>query len=217
MILFSLSMIFVIISAFFPAYLWYQPEHAWVGYVFTIWFALCSYIPWIKYNKTHGLVSLIVLSLWGIIIETIGLTTCRPYGCFSYSEQLWPLLVWWAPWLLLATYPPLVLGVYQYIKKFNLSWRKSRIAGWIGLMLVDLVLDPIAVMMWLRSFPWWWFWFGVPLSNFIWRIISGTVATMILDLILHKHYNSEWKYSRWMRLNLSFFIWYLIRFSLLNI
>jgi putative membrane protein len=212
---YSLVLIGLALSAFFPAYLWYQPEHAWVGYLFTIAFALASYIPWIKHNKAWR-VALWLVALWGIIIETIGITTCIPYGCFSYSEQLWPKILWWAPRLLLVTYPPLVLWVYQYIKRLNLSWPLLRIAWWFWLMLVDLILDPIAVQMWLRSYTWGWFWFGVPLSNFLGWIISGTIATLLIDKTLNKTYNPNSNYRRWLWLNLTFFVWYMIWKFIIN-
>lgn len=37
--------------AFFPAYLGYQEQHIWVGYIFTIAFAFSTYIP---YLQDHG-------------------------------------------------------------------------------------------------------------------------------------------------------------------
>lgn len=197
------------ISAFFPAYLWYQPEQARVGYVFTIGFALASYIPWIQHNSKWYL-TLLVVALWWLVIETIGISTCFPYWCFWYSEQLGPKILWWAPRLLLATYPPLVIWVYQYVKKIFESWRKLRIAWGVWLTLVDVILDPIAVQMWLRSYDWWWFWFGVPLSNFMWWILSWTIAIMLIDIITKKEYNKEKNYRWWLWLNLSFFIWYTI-------
>ncbi len=195
--------------SYFPAFLWYQEHYARVGYLFTIGFALTAYIPWVKYISKWR-IALALISIWWLLIETIGIITCFPYGCFNYSEQLWPKIIGWAPRLLLATYPPLVLWVYQYVKKLNFSWRKSRIGGWIWLMLVDLILDPIAIQMWLWSYPGWWFWFGVPLSNFLGRILSGTIATLILDIVLQKNYTHRWVYTLWLKLTLVFFIWYAI-------
>ncbi len=202
-------LVMTFLIAYFPAYLGYQVEYVWVGYIFTIWFALASYIPWIRSHQKIWWIALWTIAVWWLLIETIGITTCRPYGCFAYSEQLWPKILWWAPRLLLATYPPLVLWVYQYLKRTSLSWRRSRIAWGLGLMLVDLVLDPIAVWMGLRSFPWGWFWFGVPWTNFVGRIISGTVSMMILDLILWKHYKSG-SYDWWLWLTMSFFVGYAV-------
>ena len=205
---YSLVLIGLALSAFFPAYLWYQPEHARVWYVFTIGFALACYIPWIKNHTKKGWIALVAVAIWGLFIETIGITTCFPYGCFAYSEQLWPSIAWWAPRLLLATYPPLVLWIYQYLRKLDIFWRQSRLMWGFGLMLVDFILDPIAVQMGLWSYPWGGLWFGVPVSNFLWRILSGTISMIILNIVLQKHYNPEWEYRRWLWLNLSFFIWY---------
>ncbi|AKH33240.1 hypothetical protein XF24_00917 [candidate division SR1 bacterium Aalborg_AAW-1] len=212
---YSLVLIGLALSAFFPAYMGYQPEHAWVGYLFTIAFALASYIPWIKHNKA-GRVALGLVALWGIIIETIGITTCIPYGCFSYSEQLGPKILGGAPRLLLLTYPPLVLGIYQYIKRYNFSGPLLRISGGVGLMLVDLILDPIALEMGLRSYPGGGFWFGVPLSNFLGWIVSGTIATLLIDNTLHKTYNPNGNYRRGLWLNITFFVGYMIWKLIIN-
>ena len=40
-------------TAFFPAFLGYQPEHSRVGYIFTIGFALASYFPFLKDFSTR--------------------------------------------------------------------------------------------------------------------------------------------------------------------
>ncbi len=207
--------VIIFLTAYFPAYLWYKPEYAGVGYIFTIWFALASYIPWIKSHSKRWRIALWTIAVWWVLIETIGITTCRPYGCFAYDEQLWPKILWWAPRLLLATYPPLVLWVYQYLKKTNLSWRRSRIAWGIGLMLVDLVLDPIAVKMGLWSFEQSGWRFGIPWTNFAGRVVSGTVSMMILDLVLWKNYKSG-SYDRWLWLTMSFFVGYAVWKLIIN-
>ena len=74
--------------AFFPAYLGYQPELAWIGFLITILFALASYIPFLRDMKSKGLFALMAVAVFGYMIESIGVLTCFPYGCFSYSEQL---------------------------------------------------------------------------------------------------------------------------------
>lgn len=197
-------------SAFFPAYLWYQPEHARVGYLFTLWFAWASYFPFLKDYRKAGWIGLVALIIFGYSIESIGLLTCFPYGCFDYSEQLGIQLFNVVPLMLAFTWPPLVLGVWSYAK--NYFWRgwKMWVVGALGLLLVDIVLDPIAVSMGLRSYVGWGFWFGVPLSNFLGWLVSGTISMIILDYSIGNSYNKK-LYTQGLRLTLLFFIWYAVR------
>lgn len=208
MILIVLSLI-VFCSAFFPAYLGYLAEHARVGYLFTIWFALCAYIPFIKQYRNRWAFILLSLIVFGYIIESIGLLTCFPYGCFDYSDQLWVKLLWIVPVMLAFTWPPLVLWVWSYVK--NMFWQGWKVWIWwaIGLVLVDLILDPIAVSIGLWSYVWGGFWFGVPLSNFLGRLVSGSIAMMLLDFWLqHPQDKKTYTYGLW--LTLSFFVGYIV-------
>lgn len=130
---------FILCSAFFPAYLWYQPDHARVGYIFTIGFALTCYIPFIKDYNLKWWIGLVSVSVFGYIIESIGVLTCFPYGCFWYSEQLGMKLFGIVPLMLAFTRPPLVLWIWSYVKNMFWRWWKMWIASWVGLVLVDLI------------------------------------------------------------------------------
>ena len=197
-------------TAFFPAFLGYQPEHSRVGYIFTIGFALASYFPFLKDFRTRWRIGLGAVILFWYIIESIGILTCLPYGCFDYSEQLGIQLFDVVPLMLAFTWPPLVLWVWSYAK--NYFWRgwKMWLAWAFGLVVVDLILDPIAVSMGLRSYSGWWFWFWVPLTNFLGRIFSGTISMIILDYALGNSYTKK-LYTHGMRLTLAFFVGYIVR------
>ena len=208
------AIIYVIVFwvSFFPAFLWYQPEHARVGTIFTILFALTTFFPWIRDHK-NGWKSLLSLTIFAYGIETMGILTCFPYGCFLYSEQLWIKLFWITPLLLAFTRSPLVLWVYSYLKKYFFwpIWQSWLLWG-IGLMMVDLILDPLAVLVGLWSYEWSGFWFWVPLSNFLGWIFSGTIAMMIIHFFHSKESpkqeTQEKIYDRGMILTLLFFIGY---------
>lgn len=220
----ALLLLLIFLTAYFPAYLGYQIEYARVGYIFTIAFALASYIPRIKAHTKRWWISLGAIALWGVVIETIGITTCFPYGCFTYSEQLWPKILWWAPRLLLATYPPLVLWVYQQILRLRhllwqgrkeKSWPLLRIMWGLWLVAVDLVLDPIAVRMGLWSFEQSGWRFGIPWTNFAGWMLSGTVAMIILDYLIGKDYK-PWSYDWGLWLTMVFFVGYAVWWLVIN-
>lgn len=218
----------LLLVSFFPAYLGYQAQHAWVGYIFTIAFALSAYVPYLRDHGKRWWIALVLLAVFGYSIESVGVLTCFPYGCFAYSDQLWPKIFDIVPRILAFTRPPLVVWIWhQTLRLRHLSpatrihswqggkekvWRKSRIVWWMGLVLVDLVLDPIAVMMGLWSYPWWWFRFGVPLSNFAGWMLSGTIGIMILSEITKANttIKQPWNYSYGLRCTMAFFIGYAI-------
>jgi uncharacterized membrane protein YhaH (DUF805 family) len=78
----------VFFISFFTAHLGYQPELAWIGFLITIVFALTSYVPFLRDRGRKGWFALIAVAVFGYMIESVGVLTCFPYGCFSYSEQL---------------------------------------------------------------------------------------------------------------------------------
>jgi len=197
----------VMCMAFFPAYVWYMDQYAWIGYMTTIVFALLTYIPYIRNYQTRWLLAIISIAAFGLVIESIGVLTCFPYWCFAYSNQLWPKILNIVPWLLIATWPPLVIGIRSMVKNYINRWYKRRIVWAIGLVMVDLILDPLAVLMGLWSFDGGGFWRGVPLSNFGWRLLSGFVSVMIIDLFLWKQTNNK-LYLQGMICTLCFFVGY---------
>ncbi len=205
MFIFGIITLFTI--AFFPAYLGYQEQYAWVGYVFTIIFALSSYIPFITVYRWRGVYALCLLILFGYLIESVGIMTCFPYGCFSYSSQLGMKLFGIVPVMLAFTRPPLVLWVWYYIHERVRSRWQRRCVWWLALVFVDLILDPLTVWMGLWNYPWGGEWFGVPWTNFAWWMLSGTIAMIILDSLLREKYTySNYSYGLWC--TMTFFIGY---------
>jgi uncharacterized membrane protein len=74
--------------AFFPAYFGYQENLQAIGYGITVIFGLTMIIPLIKSYRWKGVWALLLVGLFGYIIEFIGVKTCIPYGCFAYSSQM---------------------------------------------------------------------------------------------------------------------------------
>lgn len=198
------------ILSFFPVYVGYQPHLMWIWLTITMIFACTTYIPWIRTYTTKGLYSLLILCVFGLCIESLGVLTCRPYGCFEYSSQLGPKLFNIVPYMLIMTRPPLVIGVWSIVKNFVWRWWKRWLVWWVWLVAVDIILDPLAVLMGIWNYPWWWFRFGVPLSNFWWRMISGTIGIMIIDYCIGKQHQQSYQIYG-LLLNLFFFIAYWIR------
>lgn len=197
--------------SFFPAHFGYLAERSWVGYISTVIFALMTYVPRIRDRGQQWIFALLSLCLFGLIIESIGVVTCRPYGCFAYSHQLGPKLFDIVPYLLVFTWPPLVIGVRSVVKNTIWRWWKRWLVWWVWLVAVDLILDPLAVLMGIWSYPGWGFRFGVPLSNSSWWMISGTIGMMIIDMFFYHKREDKKIFVWWLMLNISFFVGYGLR------
>lgn len=202
--------------AFFPAYFGYQSQFSWLSYAFTILFALTTFVPLIRYYKLKWLLALCLVWLFGYAIESIWVLTCYPYGCFQYSDQLGPKIFNIVPYLLFFTWPPLVFSCRSWAKRCGAGIWSIWVIGWLLLVGVDLLLDPIAVLMWLWSFKWWGIWFWVPLQNFIWWYISGTLWVLISEKIIWKQFVNWLVLDRGLWFTISFFLWYLLRVVILS-
>ncbi len=205
--------------AFFPAYLWEQPHLAWIWQLITVWFALVCYIPRLHDMGKYWWIILLSLILRWFFIESIGLITWFPYGQFTYGSALWPITFTWVPYMLAMTWPPLVLWVWSLSNKI-MDYKNTRCTTIVYnifmqtllLLLVDIILDPIAVAMKLWSYtnPWWRG--GVPLSNFGGWLLSGSVAMFIVYFFMRKAGQKQYtglRYAWWLIYTLVFFCaWY---------
>ncbi len=193
--------------AFFPAYFGYQENLQAIGYGITVIFGLTMIIPLIKSYRWKGVWALLLVGLFGYIIEFIGVKTCIPYGCFAYSSQMWPQILNTIPWLLFFTWTPLIFGVWSIMKNnTNIkSWYYFVICTGLMALWVDMVLDPLAVHMGLWSFTnnGWWRW--IPVTNFMGWVFSGIVGSALIVWILGKEKTKQrFDYGLWMILG--FFI-----------
>ena len=126
-----------------------------------------------------------VLTAYTYAIEVIGVRTDWPYGAFEYTIQLGPMLFGEVPLALPLFFIPLVLNAYLLTLLVLREWAENpivrlttAIAAVVG---IDLVLDPAAV-----AIGFWAFesgvYYGVPISNYVGWLISGTVAVVLVDL-----------------------------------
>jgi len=126
------------------------------------------------------------LGIFSLIIEYIWTTTCRPYGCFEYTLQLWPEIWGKVPILLWLIWPVLVLSIWWIISHLSHSYR-VRIIWWIlWLLLLDLALDPVHVVQGIRDYGISGQRFGVPRSNYLWRVFSWAISIYICSRFIGK-------------------------------
>lgn len=124
-----------------------------------------------------------ILAAYSYAIELIGLHTGWPYGAFSYSVSLGPM-IGGVPVALPLFFLPLVMNAYLLVLLISRWARKEwvvRVAAVIAVVVaMDVVLDPGAVGLG--------FWSysdtvsgSVPLSNYLGWVLSAAVTTLVLD------------------------------------
>lgn len=136
-----------------------------------------SYYTW----KTQWVITYLLIWIIGCTIEWIGIVTCRPYGCFQYTDLLWPKFFNTFPYLLMWVRPFIVISTAHLVPK-KLTWRPFIILWILLLLLLDLALDPVHIHQWVRSYNQSWTnRFGVPLQNFLGRILTGGFSMLIFQ------------------------------------
>ena len=127
-----------------------------------------------------------LLTVYTYAIEIVGVRTGWPYGEFEYAIQLGPMLLGEVPLALPLFFVPLVLNAYL-LTLLSLGELAER--AWIRLPVaiaavvgIDLVLDPAAVAIGFWAFEPAGIYYGVPVSNYLGWLLSGTVAVVLVDL-----------------------------------
>ncbi|WP_327051798.1 bisanhydrobacterioruberin hydratase [Halomicrococcus gelatinilyticus] len=130
--------------------------------------------------------ALAVLTAYTYAVEFVGVTTGLPYGEFRYLLELGPMLLGTVPVGLPVFFFPLVLNSYLLCLLLLDSHADSRpvrlVASLAVVLIVDLVLDPAAVSLGFWRYADGGTYYGVPLSNFLGWVLSGTVAVGLVDL-----------------------------------
>lgn len=128
--------------------------------------------------------ALSVLFAYTYAIEYVGATTGVPYGEFSYSVSLGPMVLGTIPVALPLFFVPLVVNSYLLCllllgdRAASLFVRVPVVAATV--VAIDLVLDPAAVALGFWEFADGGF-YGVPPTNYAGWVLSAVVATLLID------------------------------------
>jgi len=195
---FYLTAIILIIVAFFVANVEINPQMANISAIFIIALSLPCYaamILWLGWKK--GLVTILVFSIYALVIETLAIITGFPYSPFEYTGLIGAKVFGYTPFTVPFAYVPLFLGCIYLAGK--LTWlkdgenrvrsiRSSKLlfvaATAILVLAADLVLDPAAVALNFWKYLWPGFFYGVPFLNFLGWILTGALASGLALLVL---------------------------------
>ncbi|TXD81584.1 carotenoid biosynthesis protein [Subsaximicrobium wynnwilliamsii] len=141
------------------------------------------YGMWKIYGR-RGIAAIMALGVFALIIESIGIHTGFPYSPFEYTMPFGYKLLGTTPWTVFIAWSPLVFGAWLLAQTwFEHHW--ARYLAYLGILVgTDMILDPGAVARGLWEYTNGGLWFDVPLQNFIGWMISGTIAYLILKLVL---------------------------------
>jgi putative membrane protein len=127
---------------------------------------------------------LAALTAYAYAIEFVGVTTGWPYGDFQYAIDLGPMIAG-VPLGLPVFFLPLVVNAYLLTTLLGGaigSGRGGRVAGaLVAVVGIDLVLDPAAVALGFWTYLDGGVYYGVPASNFLGWLLSGTIAVVALE------------------------------------
>lgn len=171
--------IFSVISAFFVSAVGITPALWIVSLVFMFLFALPSFRSLLQANRRSAIVTLSILSIVSLIIESFAIRTGFPYGAFYYQDVLGPKILGLAPLAVPLGWIPLVLGSYTIIHAMKIPFRIVSTA--LLLVLIDMVIDPgsFALGIWIWQKPG--VYYGVPFQNFVGWFFSGMLGAWIMS------------------------------------
>ncbi|MFP4568386.1 MAG: carotenoid biosynthesis protein [Candidatus Woesearchaeota archaeon] len=180
--------IIIALSGFFISQVDYKVEYTSLSIFFMLLLSAPTYYYFIKKTNTNKAIkTIIILSLFSMIIESIGIITGTPYGYFTYTERL-GAKIGVIPWTVSFGWVPLVIASWtlseNIIKTKKYEQIKKIILGTLILVAFDLVLDPGAVA--LRFWEWQvqGIYYGIPFTNYIGWIISGSIGMTIITKLM---------------------------------
>jgi len=163
-----------------------DPRYSSVSGLFILLLALPSFVVLIRWlGVRKGLLILALFSLLPIVIEAVAVKTGFPYGHFSYSTAIGPVLFGLVPLTVAFAYLPVLLGGVTLSRTGVTLLRAVLLStGWI--LLADLVIDPAAVHagFWIWENPG--LYYGIPFSNFLGWALTGFFYSWLFFILTSK-------------------------------
>ncbi len=177
--------IFLIIGAFFMVNVPLIAEYSTISAINVVLFAVPSFWALSRWlGIKAAVIFIIVLGIYALTIESIGLLTGFPYGEFFYQDLLGSRLFGVVPWTVAFAWTPLILATLAVSVRIIESPGLRILAMAIQLTLIDLVLDPGAVYLKFWHFADGGIYYNVPWTNFAGWIFSGAIGAVICEVLL---------------------------------
>ncbi|MCF8372813.1 MAG: carotenoid biosynthesis protein [Bacteroidales bacterium] len=136
-----------------------------------------------NFTLRTGLV-FIAIAVWGFLVEMMGVNTGWPFGEYTYQSALGVKLVN-TPLLIGLNWVVLSYGFFTLAKKIKAHWVIQMLVAAIGMVVLDLFIEPLAPFMdmwiWAEGSP--------PFENFVAWFAVSLVCMLIYEKLLGKHQN----------------------------
>ena len=168
-----------------------------------------GYMLWDRFGFKFFLKSVLLLSIFALSIEYIGLTTGFPYSNFIYTGSLGYKIAGVLPWTVSFSWVPLMVGsvALVYVSTRNKLFRIFLPV--IILILFDLLLDPVAVNIGIWKYANEGAYFGIPIQNFFGWAFSGLIGS-IFCYHLFNNKERNLMHGLWYSFLLSVIFWSII-------
>lgn len=179
------TLLFLAVSAFFMVNVPLPPWSHWLSGVNVILFAIPAFWAarrWLGWRDAVLLWAL--LGVYALLIETLAIFTGFPYGHFGYSELLGAKLFGVTPWTVFLAWTPLILGAYAVSRSLFSNSVVRVLATAAVATCFDLVLDPGAVRLGFWKYAANIGFYGVPISNFVGWLVTGSLAGIVIEMFL---------------------------------
>lgn len=176
LVIISLILVFV---GYFVALQDFPSQFSWISNKFIVLFAAPAFYFFLKEFTWRKLITLICLFIFAVLFEAQAIVTGFPYSEFNYTDKIAGKLFGIVPVSVGFAWTPLLLGVAYLVTSLKLKPLNFVILTALGLVLVDLVLDPGATAAQL------WIWqtnngyYGVPTQNFFGWFVSGFIGAAV--------------------------------------
>jgi bisanhydrobacterioruberin hydratase len=153
-----------------------------------------------QYSTKSVVFSIVLLSFYAYIIETLSILTGFPYGYFHYNNLFGYTIFDTTPIILPVLWLPIILSVFIVVQH-KLPQQKiflSVVTTSLLALVFDFIFDPIATNMlsiWKYDCYSTVCVLNVPITNFLGWFFSGLVAALILVLTLKRKQASLNKFS----------------------
>ena len=156
------------------------PTPSWIiGGVCILLFALPAFTGVILEKKVRGILLIFGIGIFAYIVESIALRYGFPYGYFFYANQMGPSPFGLAPLLTPFAFAPLALGVFALATRLKLKDLQWIFGSGLMLVAIDLLIDPAAIAQGLWNYRNGGFLHGMPLSNILGWLFSGSLLSFI--------------------------------------
>ncbi|MBK7934043.1 MAG: isopentenyl-diphosphate Delta-isomerase [Acidobacteria bacterium] len=186
-ILIAATLLLLAVSAFFMVNVPLPPWSHWLSGLNVVLFAIPAFWAtrrWLGWRDASLLWA--ILGVYALLIETLAIFTGFPYGHFGYSGLLGAKLFGLTPWTVFLAWTPLIIGAYAVSRTLFGNIVVRVLATAAVATCFDLVLDPGAVRLGFWKYAANIGFYGVPISNFVGWLITGSLAAIVIELFLRR-------------------------------